>query len=349
MLVVWVIVWQFGIEIDLMVLSTLLGILISFYMPSAVPLIQSIVTKKQLINANATIDMVYELGTIIGMGFSGFILAFAGTKGTLLIGGIFFIIAGLFNVAMKVPKSRRSKSQSNSNWWENYTASLRYFKQNPVLFMPYMSQMIITTLLMTIPVILIPYTQEVLNADSRTFAIFEALYSMGVFIGALFSPFFCKILSIRKTLAFLLAVMVIGLVIPSINTHKFVVFPVYFMIGFGLSSWALSISLSQLSCDPKYQGRLQASFNGISGCCILGFYLFMARDTNSISCQSLYFFKVSLRLLECSSSCFTEMKNTKLYLHAINIYYVYEHLPYFSYLLLKGWQRLRFTFLTNKA
>ncbi|WP_019220014.1 MFS transporter [Bartonella florencae] len=293
----WVMLWHFDIAIDLMILSVLLGIFISFYMPSAVPLIQSIVLKKQLINANATIDMVYELGTIIGMGLSGFILAYAGTKGALLIGGIFFIIAGLFNFAMKVPKNKRSKNQSKQNWWANYTASLHYFKQNPVLFMPYVSQMIIMTLLMTIPVILVPYTQEVLNAGSGAFAIFEALYSMGVFTGALFSPFFCKILSIRKTLALLLAVMAIGLVILSVNTHMLIVFPVYFMIGFGLSSWALSISLSQLSCDPEYQGRLQASFNGLSGFFILGVYLIMASDSSSISPRSIYFLQSIVALI----------------------------------------------------
>ncbi|EJF83321.1 MFS transporter [Bartonella rattimassiliensis] len=296
-LVAWVILWQLGIEIDLMILSTLLGVFISFYMPSAIPLIQSIVPQKQLINANATIDMVYEFGTIIGMGLSGVILACLGTKGTLLIGGIFFIIAGLFNVAMKVPKNQRSKRQTEQNWWENYRVSLRYFKQNPALFMPYISQMIIMMLLMTIPVILVPYTQEVLNANSRTFAIFEAFYSLGVLTGAFFLPLFCKVLSIRKILAILLAVMAIGLAILSINTHTVIVFPVYFMIGFGLSSWALSISLSQLSCDPEYQGRLQANFNGISGCFILGVYLIMASSSSIISPQSIYFLQSIVALV----------------------------------------------------
>ncbi|WP_375624695.1 MULTISPECIES: MFS transporter [unclassified Bartonella] len=293
----WVMLWHFGIEIELMVLSALLGIFISFYMPSAVSLIQSIVLKEQLINANATIDMIYELGTIVGMGLSGLILSYAGTKGTLLIGGIFFIIAGLFNFAMKVPRNRRSKNQNQQNWWKNYTASLHYFKQNPALFVPYISQMIIMTLLMTIPVILVPYIQEVLHADSRTFAIFEVLYSMGVLTGAFFSPLLCKVLSIRKTLAILLAFMAIGLAILSFNTHNFIIFPVYFMIGFGLSSWALSISLSQLSCDPEYQGRLQASCNGISGCLILGVYLIMASDNSSISPQSIYFFQSIVALV----------------------------------------------------
>ncbi|MET3590318.1 MFS family permease [Bartonella silvatica] len=285
----WVILGQFGIEIELIFLSALLGILISFYMPSAISLIKTIVPKKQLINANATIDMVYELGTIIGMGLSGFILSYVGTKGTLLTGGIFCIIAGLFNWAMKVNETDRYKNQQS--WWKDYISALHYFKQTPVLFMPYISQMMIMTLLMTIPVILVPYTQEVLHADSRTFAIFEALYSAGVFIGALLSPFFCKVLSIRKTLALLFAVMAVGLVILSVNTYTFIVFPVYFMIGFGLASWALSVSLSQLYCASEYQGRLQASFNGISGCFILGVYLFMASDADNISSQLIYFFQ----------------------------------------------------------
>ncbi|KEC55880.1 hypothetical protein [Bartonella koehlerae] len=62
--------------------------------------------------------MVYELGTIIGMGLSGFILAYTGTKGTLLIGGISFIIASLLNFAMKVSKTQESESQNQKNWWK---------------------------------------------------------------------------------------------------------------------------------------------------------------------------------------------------------------------------------------
>ncbi|MDD9334115.1 MAG: MFS transporter, partial [Bartonella sp.] len=66
--------------------------------------IQSIVPKEHLVNANATIDIVYELDTILGLGLSRVILSYAGIKETLLTGSIFFITAGLFNFTMKVPK-----------------------------------------------------------------------------------------------------------------------------------------------------------------------------------------------------------------------------------------------------
>ncbi|MEI2627921.1 MFS transporter [Erwinia sp. OLMDLW33] len=284
----WVLLWYLGIKIELMIICALLGIFISFYMPSAVPFIQSIVPKEKLVSANATVDMVYEFGTIVGMGLSGFILSYAGTKGTLLIGGSLFILAGVFNLAMKSPATAHKESEEQESWWQSYVSSLRYFKRHPVLFMPFMNQMIIMTLLMTIPIILVPYTREVLNADTRTFALFEALYSLGVLAGAFLSPVFCRMFTIRNTLALLLAVMACGLVILSVNTNALVVYPVYFLIGFGLSSWALSISLSQLHCAPEYQGRLQATFNGISGCFILAMYLLMAREGASISSQAVY-------------------------------------------------------------
>jgi MFS family permease len=287
----WVMLWHFGVEIDIMFLCAILGIFISFYMPSAVPFIQSIVSKDKLVCANATIDMVYEFGTIAGMGVSGFILAYTGSQSTLMLGGVFLIIASLFSLAMRVPDKVKSKNTLQENVWQNYTSSLIYFKQHPVLFMPYMNQMIIMTLLMTIPIILLPYTREVLNAGTQTFAILEALYSIGVLSGAFVSPLMCRFFSIKKTLGLLLAVLALGLVILSVNTNVILAFPVYFFIGFGLSSWSLSISLSQLHCAAEYQGRLQATFNGLSGCFILGIYLLVASDGDGISLQMMYFFQ----------------------------------------------------------
>ncbi len=294
--VAWVLLSEMGIDIGIIVLCSLLGIFISFYMPSAVPFIQSIVPKKDLVSANATIDMVYEFGTIVGMGVSGVILTVAGIKGTLLIGGVLFIIAGIFNLAMRSASSSESEKVQDGNWWYSYTSSLKYFKSKPELFMPYMSQMIIMVLLMTIPIILVPYTREVLHASTQVFAMYEALYSLGVLVGGLLSPILCKKISIRKTLAVLLLIMASGLYVLSINNVIALVFPIYFLIGFGISSWALSISLSQIHCDSEYQGRLQATFNGISGIFILGMYLLMAKEGSGLSSQGVYFTQCILAL-----------------------------------------------------
>ncbi|PIT69478.1 MFS transporter [Bartonella tribocorum] len=289
-IITWVLLWQIDIKIDLMVLCTLLGIFVSFYMPCAIPFISSIIPKEDLIKANATIDMVYEFGTIIGMGISGLILYFAGMENTLLIGGVFFIIAGLFNFALTpvFTPDNEEGSRPAQNWWQSYISALGYFRRTPELYMPYLTQMLIMVLLMTIPIILVPYTREVLHADTQTFAFYEMLYSLGVVVGAFFAPLVSQKINIRNTLALLLALMALCLLVLFINTYIIIGFPIYFLIGVGLSSWGLAISLAQLNCDIEYQGRLQASFNGISGLFILGLYLLMAYGEGNLPVQSIY-------------------------------------------------------------
>jgi hypothetical protein len=44
-------------------------------MPAAIPAIKDIIGDESLTEANATVDMLYELGNIVGMGISGFLFS----------------------------------------------------------------------------------------------------------------------------------------------------------------------------------------------------------------------------------------------------------------------------------
>lgn len=292
----YVILWHQGLQPELMLLCAVLGVFVSFYMPAAVPFVQSIVGKENLISANATIDMVYEFGAIIGMGISGVLIVTFGMKGALMTGGCLFVLAGIFNILMKAPAQKNNSESATQSWWKDYCDSLAYLCQTANLFVPWIIQMVIMVLLMTIPVILVPYTKEVLNADTRTFALYEAIYSVGVLLGSFFSPVLCRKFTIRYTLVFLLLLMSPGLYLLSINSSIGLVFPIYFMTGFGMSSWALSITLAQLACNPDYQGRLQATFNGISGVFILTLYLVMAHQGAGLSAPHIYLIQSLLAL-----------------------------------------------------
>ena len=93
----FVIIYHLGLPTNIFILTVLLGVFVSFYMPAAVPMISSIVPENDLMNANATVDMLYELGTIIGMGISGFLVLCLGIMNTLALGGLLFLLAGVFN------------------------------------------------------------------------------------------------------------------------------------------------------------------------------------------------------------------------------------------------------------
>ncbi|MBS9425033.1 MFS transporter [Photorhabdus caribbeanensis] len=287
-----------GFEPNIFILFSILGIFISFYMPAAIPLIRGVVPEKDLINANATVDMIYEFGTIIGMGISGFLIIHLGMTGTLALGGLFFIISGILNHFMKCNNSAcyGIDQSQKSSFINDYIESIRYISQKKELISTYTIQMFIMVILMTVPILLVPYTNEVLHAGTDIFAVLEALYSTGVLFGGFFSPILCRIISMKNTIFCLLVIMAFSLFFLSKNSNTFLAYPIYFLVGFGLSSWALSITLAQIMSDPAYQGRLQSTFNGLSGIGILAIYLLMNYQGKNIDVQNIYFWEFLLAI-----------------------------------------------------
>lgn len=294
----FVIVYYLGLSTNIFILAGFLGIFVSFYMPAAVPMISSIVPENDLMNANATVDMLYELGTIIGMGVSGFLVLYLGLINTLALGGLLFLLAGIFNWLMQCKPEHcyGTPNKEKTSFIDDYVSSLNYLKDNPRLLGIYSIQTCIMILLMTIPILLLPYTKEVLKVGADKFSILEALFSMGIFIGCLISPILCRLIKIKRTLLLLMVGMAIALHIFSINESLIISYIFYFIIGFGLSSWALSLTQAQLLADKTFQGRLQSTFNSISGLGVLAIYLLITFRTDLLDIQKMYNFQTIIAL-----------------------------------------------------
>ena len=282
---------------NIFLLAAILGVFVSFYMPAAIPIITTIVKKDELPKANATIDMLYEVGTIIGMGISGALIYYLGSLWTLFIGGVLFILSGYFNVIMKYQHKKQTCTQKALSFIQEYIESIRYVYNKNGLITIYLAQTFIMILLMTIPVLLVPNIYQVLNESSKIFALFEAIYSLGVFIGCFFSPILCDQIKFRKTIALLLFIMSIGLLCIAVNLGLVINLMAYFIIGFCLSSWALAIAQAQTHTEINYQGRVQSTFNSLSGVGILILYLFVTFEGSSINIQVLYFLEASIALV----------------------------------------------------
>lgn len=270
---------------NIFILSLLLGIFVSFYMPAAIPFITSIVPKKLLAEANSTIDMIYEVGTVLGMGISGILIYFLGTEKVLFIGGLLFIIAGLLNAMMHYSHKIIHNKQNSI---KEYFDSLLYLKERKKIILIYLVQASIMTFIMIVPILLLPYVRQVLDYSTWMFAVFEMLYSLGLFIGCFFAPILCKKYGFRITVGYLLMFLSINIVLLLLNINIIFNMITYFFIGFSLSTWALTIAESQAITDLKFQGRLQATFNAVAGTLILIFYLIITLYGESINIQYFY-------------------------------------------------------------
>jgi len=259
-------------------------------MPAALPLMQEIIDEDQIVNANATVDILYELGTGVGMGISGGLIVWIGSYITMMIGGVLFILASFFNVIMKYSKlSNENRGKvSFSVIFGDYFFIFKYLKLQQKLIPIYLTQMLLLILLMTLPILLLPFVQQILHAGSKEFALLEVIFSIGMIFGGIFSPTLSNKVGLKYAIGLLMILLSISLFLFAGNYNKISTFIEYFFVGFGLSAWALVLSYGQMFTDNKVQGRLQASFFSISGIGVLSLYVLLDFYNTLISISEIY-------------------------------------------------------------
>jgi len=282
------------------ILAAMMGVFVSFYMPAAIPTIKDIMGDKDLTEANATVDMLYELGSIVGMGISGFLVVSLGIVGTLAAGGMCFILAGVANQIMKCPTKSSPvdvQPESKPSFLQEYLAALNYLGKHPFLVRIYSIQMLVMVLLMTIPVFLLPYVTEAFNATTKQFAYFEALFSLGVFLGGFVSPVLSRMAGPKTTLVVLSTLLSAGLFsLTAIDQIGFA-YLAYIVVGFGLSSWAIIVTEAQMRTEDAFQGRLQATFYSITGVGVLAIYMLVTFHADIFNARAVYLLEAGVALV----------------------------------------------------
>ncbi|WP_162902461.1 MFS transporter [Facilibium subflavum] len=276
------------IVVSIFYLAIILGVFVAFYMPAIIPLITKIIPQARFVEANATIDMLYEIGTVSGMGISGILIIAFGINGTLLIGGLIFCCAGLvmFYLPFNQESANKQVPQSSSNM--RFTHALNYLCRAGDLLGIYVIQILIMTIIMTVPVLLVPYVKEILQGGTDIFAAFEAIYSLGILIGCLFIPVCHKNFGYRKMILVLIFLMASSLMIISFSQVFTMSIIAYFILGISLSSWALTLSESQKMTLIHFQGRLQSLVNAVSGFFVLIAYLLITFKGNLVQVTTMY-------------------------------------------------------------
>lgn len=276
-------------QVNIFYLACVLGVFVSFYMPAAVPLITNIIPKENFVKANSTVDMIYELGVVSGMGMSGVFIHFFGMLITLLIGGCFFCLSALAAGLIRYSeKQDDAKDHKTSSMIKHYYQALKYLGKSRVLLEVYFIQSFVMLILMTVPIILVPYVKESLNAGAGVFAMFESLYSLGILIGCCMIDYLNKRFGFIRLFSFQMLVMACSLFVMSASQIIGLSMLAYLACGWCLSSWALTLSQSQSLTDVNFQGRLQALSNSVSGAFILSVYLLVTLKSDWIHIHWLY-------------------------------------------------------------
>lgn len=279
--------FKIGWHVNILAVAVIQGVFNALYMPSAIPLVYRLVEEDELLRANATVDVVYELGFILGLGLSGVMLLYVAIDNLLVVAGVLMVLSGMMIFRLKTKNTQPPKTEKTA-WYQDFAQSLSYLKHHPLLLLPYSTQVVIKMLMMSISTLLLPYVHEVLHRDTKTFSKYEIVYSVGAIAGGLISPILSEKVGDRWALRILLIIMGIGLLLMSMNRDWLIGLPIYFLVGVGLASWAVAVTEAQKVCPVEYQGRMQATFDGINGIFVMAVYIGMMVYKEQLAIPSLY-------------------------------------------------------------
>lgn len=282
---------------DLYYLALILGLLFSLYWPATFAFIREIVPKKDLLYANATLDTAYEIGNIVGMGSAGFFIALFSEQATLIINGILFLIASVLLFAIQYKKRVSSETQKIWSFFGDFKAGMKYLWDKKILMVIYCTQLVVFVQYMMAPVLIAPFAKNYLHASVAQFGWIETAMSVGVVLGGIALPWASEKWGFARTLFVLSIISALSFFYFARNDiYLWAVF-IYFVLGFTFASWALMITRAQEQTDFHFQGRLQSTFNSVSGAIIVLVYFSVKVSSDYVNLPHLYYVEAVMSLI----------------------------------------------------
>ncbi|EKD77657.1 MAG: major facilitator transporter [uncultured bacterium] len=271
-----------------------IGTSFSAFYSAALGFMRELVPENKLMYANSTIDIMYEAGNIIGMGSAGLLIAWTSNETAILLNGIAFIIAtvSLFFIPKKALCHGGERIQQKIKMLQDYKDGLHYLLKRKKLLSIYLIQLLIFLTFLTTPLLLVPFSKTILKATVEQFGIIEACASIGIVIGGILMPWIAESAGFFRVLLFFSSVLCSTFIIFGYNHSITIAAGLYFIIGFSGAVWPLIITKAQSLTAIDFQGRVQSTFNSLSGVMMLIFYFSTGWIGTHFAVNHLYWIEV---------------------------------------------------------
>ncbi|MCH9643812.1 MAG: MFS transporter [Gammaproteobacteria bacterium] len=280
-------------------LALLLGVFFSVYAPAAMAFIREIIPEDELLYANASVDIAYEVGNVAGMGAAGLVIAATSYMDTLYINGSLLLLSALILLLIK-QRWLHFKSETRIaklRVVQDMKEGLSYIYSNKKILIIYTLQLLVMCQYMTAPILLVPFAKNILHTDVISFGHIETALSVAVVFGGFSVPWLADRIGVMKTVLLLTVLSTAAFLWFGFNRNLFIAEMLYFVIGLGFAIWPVILTIGQDITDLNYQGRVQACFNSVSGLIILLTYVLVSLTSHLALLKHLYFIEVALCLL----------------------------------------------------
>jgi len=284
-------------------LALAIGLAYAFYAPAALAFVRDIATPEQLMYANATVDMSYEIGFLAGMSFGGILIAFFSTTTIFFISAALFLIAALCTGYIKQLQIKTA-TVKKFTFYNDIISGLKYLLSKKQLLMLYTVQLSFFSLMMTAGILLTPFAKVILNATPFEFGLIESALSLGVVFGSFVMPYFADRFSVKKVLLLCSGGMGIGFILfAAFSKTVPQAIWLYGLIGIFFAGWAVCTTAAQHATAIAFQGRVQTTFNALSNIVILTIYAAVGGLSHYISIRGSYIFLIIISAVALVMVC----------------------------------------------
>ena len=244
----------------IIVLSTFLGVINAFDMPTRQSFIVEIIDKPEdLGNAIALNSFMFNGARLIGPSIAGIIIGYLGEGICFLFNGISFIGIIIALLAMKIPK--RKKLLHASRLWQDLRAGYSYaFGFAPIRYI-LLQLGVMSFMGMSYAVLMPIFARDILHGGPHTLGFLMAASGIGALTGSIYLASKRTILGLGRLIAYSSSIFGIGIIAFSLSEMLIVSLFMMFIAGFGMIvQMASSNTILQSIVEEDKRGRVMSIY-----------------------------------------------------------------------------------------
>lgn len=168
---------------QLLVLSTLMGVSASFYLPSRNTFIGNIVPKNHLPNALALHAMIFNMARMIGPSIAGFIVKYYGLSFGFVINAISFV--PLLIVLPTIPSKHEIINKKNKSFFDDLVEGVRFVSKNKTMSLTFYSLIVYAFFGMPYSMLMQAFAKSAVKTGLIGYGLMMGSMGLGALVGAL--------------------------------------------------------------------------------------------------------------------------------------------------------------------
>lgn len=170
---------------QLLVLSTLMGVSASFYLPSRNTFIGNIVPKNHLPNALALHSMIFNMARMIGPSIAGFVVKYYGLSFGFLVNAISFV--PLLIVLPMIPLKDQVKNGKSRSFFGDLVEGVRFVSKSRTMTLTFYSLIVYAFFGMPYSMLMQAFARSAVKTGLVGYGLTMGSMGLGALIGALFA------------------------------------------------------------------------------------------------------------------------------------------------------------------